>query len=85
MAQASPTQNRDVAVAAAWEATRLNPRSAQAWETLSRILQQNGEIYAARKALTIAAKLNKSPSISPVYAMPAEFSLSFLAAEAKGL
>jgi Tfp pilus assembly protein PilF len=69
------------AAAAAMEAVRLNPAAPQGWKILSKMLQQNGQETAARQANVIASKLQHNPAdTGPLYAMPAELKLSFLAA-----
>lgn len=70
----------DLAASAAWEAARLNPSSSEAWDVLSQSLQQKGDRSAAQKAKVIAMRLHKNPhDKTPLYAMPAELRLSFLA------
>lgn len=67
------------AASAAWEAARINPSSPQAWEMLSRTLQQNGDDIAALQAQKIAYRLQGGGDPQPLYAMPAELRLSLLA------
>lgn len=75
-------QSADIndAAAAAWEAARLNPSSAQAWSVLAGLLQQKGDVASAQKARFIASHLDPyAPDANPVYALPAELKLSLLA------
>lgn len=70
------------ALTAAYKAVNLDPASLRAWQVLSRMLQESGQSYKARKAEQMALRLEKSGDNSlPVYAMPADFKLSLLAAE----
>ncbi len=78
--------NPALAASAAWEAARLNPGSPEAWNMLASTLQQKGDAAASRQAHMMAVRLQKDPSdIQPLYAMPAELRLSFLAASDKDL
>lgn len=68
------------AAAAALACVRLDPSSHQNWRVLSQMLRASGRAEAAQQAHKIAARLQQGPaSVSPVYAMPAEFRLSQLA------
>jgi len=74
------------AATAALEAVRLNPMAPQGWQILSRMLQQKGDLAAAKYAQSIAARLQQNPvGTDPVYAMPAEFKLSLLALAEPGI
>jgi Tfp pilus assembly protein PilF len=62
------------------ESLKYNPTSKDGWKILSQILQQNGDGVRARRAMEIAHVLENNKHLSnPVYAMPAELRLSFLA------
>jgi cytochrome c-type biogenesis protein CcmH/NrfG len=68
------------AAAAAFEAVRLNPAASEGWRILSKMLQENSQGHAAKQAMVIATRLQKNPGQqNPLYAMPAELRLSFLA------
>lgn len=75
------SENPLAAASAAWEAARLNPSSAKAWDMLAVTLRRNGDEIAARQASRIAARLHQHDGMEtfPIYAMPAELRLSFLA------
>lgn len=76
------SENPLAAASAAWEAARLDPSSAKAWDMLAITLKQNGDELAARQAMRIAARLHQNDGrmdAHPIYAMPAELRLSFLA------
>lgn len=75
------SENPLAAASAAWEAARINPSSAKAWDMLAVTLRHNGDETAARQAQRIAARLhlNDGTGPHPIYAMPAELRLSLLA------
>jgi hypothetical protein len=74
------------ATAAAWEAARLNPSSAKAWDRLAFMLHQKGDVGAAQRARFIASRLqNKGEQGDPIYALPAELKLSLLADVARDI
>jgi Tfp pilus assembly protein PilF len=85
-AQALP-DNPLAAASAAWEAARLNPSSVKAWNMLAITLRRTGDEAAARQADRIAARLHMNDGViqNPIYAMPAELRLSFLAHSAGDL
>lgn len=86
IAQATLTENTGVAMDAAWKAVRLDPSSQEAWQILAVSLQLNGEQRASQQARQIALHMVDPDADLPVlYAMPAEFRLSFLADTAEGL
>lgn len=79
-------QAYQAASVAAMEAVRLNPVSPEGWRLLSQALDQNGQSTASRKAAQIAARLQHNPNgPNPLYAMPAELKLSFLADAESGV
>jgi len=81
MAYSAMEQGRgQEAAAVAIEAVRLYPASPKGWMFVSEMLRSRGDDIAARQAMAIAGKLQQNPAPSePIYAMPAELRLSFLA------
>ncbi len=78
--QALQENNETAAASAAFAAVSVDPANVKAWNILSSMLQQDGQMIASRQAAMIARKLQQNPGAAdPVYAMPAELKLSLLA------
>lgn len=70
----------DVARTAMLSALRYEPLSVPSWKILSRVLEQSGRVQEAKTANAVIGHLTGAPmSSDPLYAMPADLRLSFLA------